>query len=686
MTHAYVEGAPVDWAGFDRGYGRRKLALPTYPFQRERYWVDGAVAGSGVESMYEVEWQASATDASSETASALPLASRRFLVLADGSGVGSALARSLSAQGASATTVSALPGLAGAIAIDPDDRDGFRDLLNRLPPSDAPTDVIYLWALDGAGESTAPVESIDRAQRSGCHGLLHLSRALIERTGAPPRVWIVTRGAQAAGAATPLAVSQSPVWGFGRVLSLEHPELQVRLIDLEPEDAEQEAVVLASELTRADSEDSIAFRGRRRLVARLAAARPLTGSPVSWSPDASYLVTGGLGSLGLRVATWMVDRGARHLVLIGRRGLDVAAPGGAAAASAIAGLERRGATVTVVAADVADELSMTRAFDDIARTPFPLRGIVHAAGVTALTAVADLDAPALDAVLRSKVPGAWLLHRLSEKLPLDFFVMFSSIASVWGARGLASYAAANQFLDALAHHRRALGLPALAVNWGPWAGGGMTSDEGRAALGAMGVHALDPAAALLKLDVLMAGSRTQTTVARVDWGEFKSIYQSVRVRHLLDLVGTASAPAKREVEQDAAVLERLRAAHPAERMALLESWAQEELAAVLGNNLAGAPEPDARFFDLGMDSLTSVELRRRLERRFGCSLEPTLVFDFPTIERLAAHLADRLGLSPATVPAAAAAPVDDDPMRRITEMSDEDVERLFAEKVLNQGT
>jgi acyl carrier protein len=358
----------------------------------------------------------------------------------------------------------------------------------------------------------------------------------------------------------------------------------------------------------------------------------------------------------------------------------------AAQAAAIEDLEQRGVEVRLVSADVGDPVSMQTLFDDLRSSSSPLRGVVHAAGLSSLRPVADLDAASVDAILRSKVAGGWLLHQLTQRIELDFFVLFSSISSVWGSKGLAHYAAANHFLDALAHHRRALGLPALSVNWGPWAEGGMTSSEARGALGLLGVDALEPGAALSSLDALLAGGRSQAIIATVDWDVFKPIYLAKAARPLLDLVGSTPLAAGRS-DETAAVLERLRAAHSAERVTLLEGWVQEELAAVLGVSLSAAPEPDARFFDLGMDSLTSVELRRRIERRFGCALEPTLVFDFPTVERLSAHLADCLGVgSSAPAGPLAAAAVMDDPMQRISQMSDEDVERLFAEKVLNQGT
>ena len=203
--------------------------------------------------------------------------------------------------------------------------------------------------------------------------------------------------------------------------------------------------------------DQIAFREGKRFVARLVPAKPKISETIRVDPEGTYLITGGLGALGLEVAHFLVNQGARHLLLVGRRGAE-------GKEETVRKLEERGAQVTVLKADV------SRA-DDVMRVlaaANSLRGIIHAAGVTTQESIAQMGLESLESVLRPKVAGAWLLHQMTERKEkaLDFFVMFSSIASVWGSKGQAHYAAANAFLDALAHYRCSLGLPALAINWG----------------------------------------------------------------------------------------------------------------------------------------------------------------------------------------------------------------------------
>ena len=279
---------------------------------------------------------------------------------------------------------------------------------------------------------------------------------------------------------------------MGRSLALEHPQLWGGLVDLDPDAPQGEALALAGELLDPDGEDQSAFRGGRRHVARLVRGdRPdhrAQALPVR--PEGTYLVTGGLGALGLRVARWLVEQGARRLVLVARRGL----PGREAwdglaqddpahtPVEAIRELERLGATVIAASADVGDPARMAALFDQVRGLLPPLRGVIHAAGVVTPLPLRDTALEALDAVLRPKVAGTWVLHRLTRELPLDFFVVFSSISSVWGSSELAAYAAANQFLDAFAHAARASGRPVLSINWGPWQGEGMaaTAERSRA--------------------------------------------------------------------------------------------------------------------------------------------------------------------------------------------------------------
>ena len=219
-----------------------------------------------------------------------------------------------------------------------------------------------------------------------------------------------------------------------------------------------------------------------------------------FSSEAIYLITGGLGGLGLQVANWMIGQGARHLVLMGR-----SAPG-TEALKAIAAMEERGAVVTVARGDVSRPSDVERIFSEIESKSIPLRGIIHAAGILDDGVLMQQQWPRFAKVLAPKVRGAWLLHHCSRDLPLDFFILFSSVSAVLGSAGQANYAAANAFMDALAHYRRAQGLPGLSINWGPWDKIGMAAGlkgQDRSRMADRGISPIDPEHGLKVVDLLL---------------------------------------------------------------------------------------------------------------------------------------------------------------------------------------
>jgi acyl transferase domain-containing protein/acyl carrier protein len=678
LSRLYARGARIDWAGFDAGYGRRKVALPTYPFQRQSYWIEAAppraaaprhvsVASSARSFAYEVAWQPAET---AGEAAAPGRVIDRWLVFADRSGVGGDVARQLTARRATVTTVRTGAAFqqqaGGTFEIDPANPAHYRRVLGEAAgePRSSALGVVFLWGLD----SPSAFDS------ESCQQLLTLSLAMTDAAAPAARLWIATRGAQAVNGGAPVSIGQATLWGFGRVLALEHPDAFGGLIDLAAGQSPRDAIALVDELV-SGGEEQVAPRDGVRFVPRLArrAARPATTRMCP--ADAAYLITGGTGSLGLKVAAWLVDRGARHLVLVSRRGLSVAA------VEEVRQLEARGAVVRALSADVTDRTQMTALLEELRRSPQPLRGIVHAAGVSNPRLIRDLDHADLRAMLEPKVAGARHLHELTSGLPLDFFILFSSISSVWGSKGLAHYAAANHALDALAHYRRAAGLPALAVNWGPWSGGGMASTDDQRSLAVIGVESLQPSTALAALGELVDSPDVQTTIADVNWDVFKAVYTAKGRSRLLDAIASeapASAPAPDAAPGLRAQLEQ---ASPDDRSSVLFAGVQHVVAAVFGD-AASLPDPHMRFFDAGMDSLMAVELRRRLERELGMSLPATVAFDYPTVARMTEYLTGGLGLEIA-VPAEDAAHAADEPFAMVSELSEEEVERLFAQRMLN---
>jgi NADPH:quinone reductase-like Zn-dependent oxidoreductase/SAM-dependent methyltransferase len=399
-------------------------------------------------------------------------------------------------------------------------------------------------------------------------------------------------------------------------------------------------------------------------------------------PDGCYVVTGGLSGLGLTVATWLARRGAKALVLMGRR-----APSADAAAT-IETLRDEGAEVRVAQADVASARDVERALLEARATLGPVRGVVHAAGELDDGVLLEQDWTRFARVMAAKVAGAWHLHALTRDDDLDLFVLFSSVASLLGSPGQGNHAAANAYLDALAHHRRALGLSGLSINWGAWSevGAAARADRERR-IQLQGIDSMTPAEGLAALESALASGRPQVSAVAVDWPRFLARYDGRRRPSLLaDHVGAPSAPMRDAPEPG---LRQLLAEAPAaRRRPLLVSHVAARVARVLA--LEGRSLDTRRpLNEMGLDSLMAVELRNVLKADIGLdgALPATLVFDHPTVEAIVDFLIR--AVLELESPAGSSAPAEPDPIdavNRIEQLSDEDVDRLFAERVGKQGS
>jgi len=363
---------------------------------------------------------------------------------------------------------------------------------------------------------------------------------------------------------------------------------------------------------------------------------PERRSAAALRADGTYVVTGGLGGIGLYLAAWMVEQGARHLVLVGRSGTS--RPGSREAVDA---LRARGAEVEVVCADVADPAALGTALDAARRRMPPLRGVLHAAVVLEDGLLVGQDREAFRRVMDPKVLGAWNLHELTADDPLDFFVLFSSLGTLLGSPGQGSYTAANAFLDALAHHRRGLGLPALCVDWGPWSEVGGAALQGLTeGMERLGISSLSPREGARALQRLLDGDAPQVGVFGLDPRRFFEAYPAAaRAPLYAELAREAGdAPARRRgsarVRRELLSLEDAR-----ERLTRLRAYLAEQIGQALRLE-ASRIDPRTQIFDYGVDSLTAVELRNRIERDLGIeSLAATVIMLHPTVEALAPVLA-----------------------------------------------
>ena len=407
-------------------------------------------------------------------------------------------------------------------------------------------------------------------------------------------------------------------------------------------------------------------------------------------PDASYLVTGGLGGLGLLAARWMSEHGAKHLVLIGRRGASESA------VPVIRDMEEDGAQVVVVQGDVSDRALLAELFARFGHSLPPLRGIIHSAGTLDDGVLVQQTWERFEKVMAPKVDGAWHLHALSQEHPLDFFVLFSSAVSLLGSAGQGNHVAACAFEDALAWYRRHLGLPALSINWGPWGEIGAATQGGVSQrLQMKGFHLIDPQGGLRVLEHLLWRDRTQVGVMSVDWRQYADSLPPGYRSTLFSTVVPKEEAGPRGGEEKAArnpgLLEQLGQAPPNKRRPLLEAHIREQAIKVLGLSPSFKLDRNQGLATFGMDSLMTIELKNRLQASVGTSLSSTIVFDHPTVAALAEYLENNVLTITVNSKDAKTAREAPDPqgkaLNALKQLSDEEAEAILAKELsgLNDG-
>ncbi|MGD8931609.1 MAG: SDR family NAD(P)-dependent oxidoreductase, partial [Chromatiales bacterium] len=713
-----LAGVALDWAGFEAPYQRRRLSLPTYPFQRRHYWApasseqagavptvrenqastslldllargesreledlmaaEGALSPAVAEALpqivrvlsrrhrqettaaaiedwlYRPEWQPRQRRLQDETPSPVP---GGWLILADQGGLGASLAQVL-AEPCCFAYAGGQYLRAGDHTwyVDPAKAEDFEQLLAEVSTamSSPLKGIIHLWSLEVPASEWLVTAMLPLVEAKVCDSTLYLVQALAKGfPGAAPRVWLLTRGAvQVEPFPVSVTVGAALLWGFGKTLALEYPQFWGGLIDLAPDISPGDAADLVREIRDGQGEDQVVFRQGQRFVPRLVRTprlRQLAGRGACLvRSEASYLITGGGGALGLALADWLVRQGAGHLLLCGRRG--AAAP---EAKAAIDRLRAAGVQVVIMQADVSDEAAMTRIFTEVLPQHPPLAGVIHAAGVPGYEPISEMTHEGFTAVLRPKVAGSWLLHQLTRQLQLDFFVCFSSMASVLGAKGEAHYVAANQFMDALCHFRRQAGLPALSLNLGPVWGGGMSPRDYLADVSRMGVGTIELDQIPDIFAYLLGVGNTQVMLANLDWHIFKPLYELRGPRPLVEQIESSEAvdaagsgvggmadptAGDTDAQPPGDRLQQLRDVPFKEQRRRLLQYIQEAVTGILGYDADHQPNIQQGFFDMGMNSLMAIELRKRLEIEMGMALPVTVAFDHGNIGALAQYI------------------------------------------------
>lgn len=635
LAKLYAQGGDVDWKEIHPA-GGRTVSLPRYPFQGRRYWLEPSAARKGSTEkskapddwFYAVDW----IEQQLKSVGGRAQADAVWLIFDDAAAFGETLVARIHQLGGRAFLISKGATNGAGLTIQGGVRRGAGEMFDRLWSEGVRfAHAVYVAGNEQAAELTA--DALGLAQ-----GTL--------RSKLDVKLWIVTQRVQDIPGHGTLhqqnehRQNQAALWGFSRVFALEQPERAGGVIDLDCASI-QDAIALYEEIVSAGQEDRIVLRDGKRFVPRLRRRpAPALDSKPRLREQGCYLVTGAFGAIGLDVAEWLVKGGARHLVLAGRRKPgEMQKPG---VLDRLATLQSKGVTIQTEVCDVSDPASVELLFRDIDRCGRPLYGVIHAAAAMTFSSVSEAAQGDVEVAFRAKVTGARLLDQHTREKKLDFFVLFSSAAVSVGSRNASLYAAANSCLNALAADRRSLGLPALSVEWGLWEPSSEAAQ--RDLITSSGFVPMPSAKTLDALDRLLASGLETGVVAAIDW---TILYPALEIQGKDAVVAEfrdseTLKGGKKEPSTATEWLAEILRAPANERFDRLMAFVSGQAKTVFGMPAEDPLDENRGLFQMGMNSLMSVQLKRRLETGLGLKLPGTLTLTYPTVTALAGFLQGKL--------------------------------------------
>lgn len=590
--------------------------------------------------VHQVNWE---LDVSPVTPRVLSESQSSWLIFAPHQTIGQEIAKALSDQ--QQTCIVVLPGARPSLDthegttvyeyVDPSDTNGLATLVQQSAGKlNALKGIVYLWGLDQARHDQAPSQQLNALTP------LSLIQSLIKNNvSIETHLWLLTEGAYAlADDKHALRIEQTPLWGIGLSTMLERPELSCVCIDLDPQQSSELDTVkqVLLTLTSASQESRGAWRAGQRYVARLSktTSTSIGISPALIQAGQTYLLTGATGGLGLATAQWLIDQGADHLLLLSRQSAKPEAQG------RIDEWKTRGINVAHCLVDTADLDALTQVMLTAQQQLPEIAGIIHCAGVLDDHLIEDLSVHSFEKVFAGKALGAWNLHTLTQAMPLDFFVLFSSAASILGNRGQANYAAANAYLDGIAHRRHQLGLKATSINWGPWAQVGMAQSDAAITqhLKRQGFIAIAPEIGLEALGLCLASAASQLAVVECDWDQYL-VSSEASSRFLSQLVRTEkSGSSQTGAKSTAELLDEVKQAPTDQQQKLVEQYVHRKIRQLFGLAATVTLDPNQAFTDLGLDSLMAVQLADLIGKGLGQRLPVSLAFNYPNAAELVQYV------------------------------------------------
>ncbi|BBZ17981.1 type I polyketide synthase [Mycolicibacterium gadium] len=639
--------------------------------------------------LYELHWEKTPDQSREDTASA-----GSWLILLDDFGIGAAMTDELRRRGHRVHTVGRqsvelLTATEGGYLVNPRRPEQMTELVaTHLRREKDFAGVIDCWPVDMSEAAT------DTNLHVGAFTVLRLVKALAEHGNSKPRLHLITANAQPASPSQATQPDQATIWGLGRVIGhQEFAEHWGGLIDIDQaDDRTRTAIRICDQVLDSESEDQIAIRGCATLVPRLRPCRSLTKPfPTKLTPDATYVVTGGTGALGRVVATYLAERGARHITLLGRTPIPPRDQWSTlteddphfATVTAIRAVERLGAQITTASVDITDTDQMAGWLRSHVRDGGrPIRGIVHAAGSVADQLLVNMSEDDFAKVLAPKVIGARVLHDTFMSHDLEFFIMFGSAGSTIAAPGQGNYAAANAFLDAFAHYRRAQGLPAITIGWGPWSVGMVEDLKLEKVYAQRGIELITPAVGKRILDRLVNQKVSSVVAITADWNRARHIGLGGRFPAMFAELEAAENSVQ-ELGSESSILDILAVTAEADRRPVITEHVQRVVAAVFDCAVTDIA-PDDMLDDIGLDSMMAMDFRVRVNSMFSIDLPVLEILQGVSVnslsERILAELRSIHG-EPATTeqPVQPQPIVADDLDHLMGELSEAEMRELLAE-------
>ena len=522
--------------------------------------------------------------------------------------------------------------------IDPYNKKDFDCLIKNL--SCVIYGVIYLWGTDKIENPMIKKEDIERQYLLNCGGVLNLIQSLINHVTITPSLFLVTKGSQTFNKKTELSeLLQSSLWGMGRVISIEHPEFKCKMIDLDTTDSSVYEELL-DEIKSESDEDQVVFKDEQRYVLRLKKNEIKKDDKIltnlKLKSSGCYLITGGIGGIGLFIAKWMISNGAKCLILVGRSKPD------AKIQKHLDELGDDSVKINFIQTDISDKKQVDNLLLKIEKSKLPLNGIVHAAGVIDDGIIMHQNEQRFLKLMQAKILGAWNMHiaTVREKINLDFFVMFSSIVGLIGNAGQVNHAAANRFMDGLANYRKLNNLACTTIDWGAWSDIGTLSKKDSVVqkLKEIGINEIDPIQGLEVFKYSILRNCVHIAFAPITWSLFLEKNNLKNIPFFSNFA-TYAAKNKNELLKETNLNSKIELSKSIKGYNLLLEMVSGRVYKILGfdNNIT-LDNLDKDFFDYGMDSLTSIQLRNNLQIDLKCQLSPTVAFNYPSIRKLTDYL------------------------------------------------